>query len=215
MTVYLFFDESGNLDFSNNGTPHYIFGCLTTRDPASLLRPLADYRYELLGEGVEIEAFHATSDRQVVRNRVFDIIAGTAGLDFDCVIIEKRKVNPSLYDEARFYPQFANYLLRYVFRRYTDPNEWIVVITDRLPMKRKREAVEKAFKTYIKQNLGSRPFSIVHHSSAGHSCLQAADYCTWAIYKKWHDRELRPYNVIKPMIRSEFDILQSGTDRYY
>ncbi len=215
MTVHLFFDESGNLDFSPNGTKYYIFGALTTREPSALTRPLSELKYELLSQGIEIEAFHATEDRQAVRDRVFEIIARIGGFEFDSVIIEKRKAHPNLHDEVRFYPQFANYLLRYVFNRYRDPTERIVIVTDRLPMARKRQAVEKAFRTYIRQNLGERPFTILHHSAAGHSCLQAADYCTWALYKKWHSNELRPYGRVRPFIRSEFDILQRGSEYFY
>ncbi len=179
------------------------------------LRPLSDLRYQLIAEGMEIERFHASEDRQQVRDQVFDIIARVGGFEFDCVVIEKRKVNPVLHDDLRFYPQFANYLLQYVFRRYTDPDERVVVITDTLPVKRKKRAVEKAFKSYIRQNLGRRPFTILHHNSASHACLQAADYCNWAIYKKWRDGELRPYRVIRSFVRSEFDILQMGTEYFY
>lgn len=55
MAVYLFFDESGNLDFSKKGTKFFAFGCLTTRNPASLLHPLAALRYQLLEQGVDLE----------------------------------------------------------------------------------------------------------------------------------------------------------------
>lgn len=215
MTVFLFFDESGNFDFSPTGTPYLVFGALTTRDPANLLRPLSDLRYRLIASGVEIESFHATEDKQVVRDQVYQIIKTVGGFEFDAVVIEKRKVNPVLYDAARFYPQFANYLLRYIFARYPDPNERIVVITDRIPLRKKKGAIEKAFKGYIRQNLGRRPFTILHHPASSHACLQAADYCTWAIYRKWKDGELRPYNEIRSFVRSDFDILARGTEYFY
>ena len=112
MTVFLFFDESGNLDFSPSGTKYYLFGALTTRKPGTLLRALSDLRYELISEGTEIEAFHASEDRQAVRDRVFEVLETQGGFAFDCVVIEKRKVNPVLYHPVRFYPQFADYLLK-------------------------------------------------------------------------------------------------------
>lgn len=215
MAVFLFFDESGNLDFSPTGTRYYIFGTLSTHDPAPLSHPLSNLHYQLIANGIEIERFHATEDRQKIRDYVFPILSQVGGFEFDCVIIEKRKVNPVLYDPSRFYPKFANYLLQYVFRRYHEPDERIVVITDTLPVKKKRKAVERAFMTYIRRNLGQRPFTVLHHSSASHACLQAADYCNWAIHKKWKDNELRPYNKIRKFIRSEFDILKSGDEYFY
>ena len=215
MSVYLFFDESGNLDFSPNGTKYYLFGTLATRDPVALTHPLSELRYLLLDDGLELEYFHATEDRQVVRNRVFEVIKTVGGFEFDSVIIEKRKAHPTLHDEVRFYPQFANYLLRHVFSRFNDPSERIIIVTDTLPIKRKREAVEKAFKTFIKQNLAERPFSILHHRASGHPCLQAADYCMWAIYKKWTTGDLRSYETIRPFVKSEFDIFKNGQEFFY
>lgn len=215
MTVFLFFDESGNLDFSTNGTKYYQFGALTTREPASLLRPLSDLRYHLIAEGTEIESFHASEDRQAVRDRVFEVLQVQGDFEFDCVIIEKQKVNPVLYDPVRFYPQFASYLLKYIFGRYNDEGERIVVITDRIPVSKKRRAVEKTFKSYIRGHLANRPFTVLHHASASHVCLQAADYCNWAVYKKWKDEERRPYDLIRKFVRSEFDILSHGGEYFY
>ena len=215
MTVFLFFDESGNFDFSSGGTRYVVFGALTTRNPAPLLRPLSDLRYDLLATGIELEAFHATEDKQAVRNRVFDIIKGVDGVELDSVIVEKAKVDPALYEVAKFYPEFAHPLLKGIFARYPDPGERIIIITDRLPLKRTKNAVEKAFKTFIRQNFGNRLFTVLHHPSSSHACLQAADYCTWAIYRKWRDNELRPYDEIKHLIKAELDVLQAQTQRYY
>lgn len=215
MAVYLFFDESGDLNFSPNGSPYYFFGALTTRKPESLSNPLNRLQYELLAQGVEIERFHASEDRQAVRDQVFGVIQSVGGFEFDVVVIEKRKTHPSLHDEARFYPKFANYLLKYVFARYADPDEPLVVVTDTLPVKRTKRAVEKAFKAYIARHLGERLYTLVHHGSASHACLQVADYCTWAVQKKWQRGDVRSYALIQPFLKSEFDIFWSGAEYFY
>jgi hypothetical protein len=212
MALYLFLDESGNLDFTDNGTRHYCFGTLATRDPSVLDLALTRLRYEMIEEGLELECFHATEDRQAVRDRVFQVLTELGGFEFDAVIVEKRKADPSLQDELRFYPHFANELLRHVFQRYPDPDEKIIVITDRLPIKRDRKAVEKAFKTYIRQHLGDRPFSILHHQSSAHPGLQASDYCMWAVARRWRNGDERSYRLIQPFIRSEVEIF-SGEER--
>lgn len=71
------------------------------------------------------------------------------------------------------------------------------------------------FKSYIRANLGTRAFTLVHHASASHTCLQAADYCNWAVYKKRTDNEIRLYSTIRRFVRSEFDILRRGTEYFY
>jgi hypothetical protein len=215
VAVFLFFDESGDLNFSPKGTPYFYFGVLTTRNPAALAQPLSVLRYELLADGVEIKYFHAAEDRQQVRDRVFEIISQVGGFEFDCIVVEKAKANPALHDVARFYPQFAGYLLRYIFRRYPDPQERIVVITDRIPIEAKRKAIEKAFKTFISKNLGERPYTLVHDASPGHSCLQAADYCTWAVHRKWRNGDRRSYDIVQRFVISELEIFRNGKERYY
>lgn len=214
MALYLFFDESGNLDFSGKGTKFFAFGCLTTKDPASLLHPLAALRYELLEKGVDLEFFHAAEDRQSVRNMVFAILAEVGGFEFDAVLIEKSKTPPALHDPPQFYPRFARDLLSRVFQRFQS-HEPIILVTDRLPIKRKREAVEKALRSFLRNDLGSRPFTIVHHSSAAHLCLQAADYCMWAIYRKWSLDDDRSYNLIRSFVKTEVDILRGSEEHFY
>ena len=215
MALYLFFDESGDLNFTPAGSRYYFFGALTTQAPELLTNPLSRLQYELLADGLEIERFHASEDRQPVRDRVFDVIRNVGGFEFDAVVIDKRKANPVLHDEARFYPQFANYLLKYVFDRHPNPNERVVVVTDTIPVKRTKRAVEKAFKSYIAQNLGPRSYTLVHHSSTAHACLQVADYCTWAVHKKWQHGDTRSYDLIRSFVRSEFDIFQRGNEYFY
>jgi len=95
VAVYLFFDESGDLNFTLSGSRYYFFGALTTRTPELLTNPLSKLQYELLAEGVEVERFHASEDRQVVRDRVFAIIREIGGFEFDAVVIDKRKVEIS------------------------------------------------------------------------------------------------------------------------
>jgi hypothetical protein len=70
-------------------------------------------------------------------------------------------------------------------------------------VKRQQNAVEKAFKTSIRQTLGGRPFSILHHDSSAHAALQAVDYCVWAVQRKLRNGDDRSYRLIAKWIRSE------------
>lgn len=177
---------------------------------------LTTLRYEMLGEGQAVEYFHASEDRQAVRNRVFAAICEVGGFRFDAVCVEKRKaIAPLYHDPAKFYPKFAGYLLRHVFERLPGGTERVVLVTDRLPMKSKRGAVEGSFKRLMKENFGDRPFSVLHNGSAAHACLQAIDYLTWAVYRKWNSQDMRSYEVIAQLVASEFDIFRTGTTYYY
>ena len=204
MATYFFFDESGNLDFSLNGSRYYFFGVVTTRDPAPLSVALTGLRYELLSEGLELEYFHAAEDNQAVRSRVFASIAAAGGFEVDVLVVDKRCVHPELHEPWEFYACLAHTLLDAVLRRHADGEERLVIVTDRLPIHRHRKTAEKTFKATLRGALGERPFSIVHHASAAHELLQVVDYCTWAVQRTWHRGDTRSYELIRPMIRSEY-----------
>ena len=188
MATYLFLDEGGNLDFSPRGTPWFVLTCVTTRRPFLLHGRLDSYKHDCLEYGLDTEFFHCSEDNAHVRRQVFALIEKHLGdIAIDSLIVEKRKTGPALRDEKRFYPEMLGYLLRYVVgREIRNSNHEIIVITDTLPLNRKRRAVEKAVRVTLKSMLPEQcRFRVLHHASKSHFGLQAADYCNWAILRKW------------------------------
>lgn len=155
---------------------------------------------------------------QMVRDRVFDIIQrNLTGMRVDALIVEKRKTGPALRQEARFYPKMLGYLLRYVLEHHSlEKYAEVIVFTDRIPIKGKRNAVEKAVKVTLANMLPvTARYRFLHHDSKSNFQLQIADYCNWAIYRKWSRNDLRSYDLIKAAVKSEFDIFRAGTTVYY
>jgi len=73
-SLYIFLDEGGNLDFSPNGTKFFTVSTITKCRPFALDADLLALKYDLLEEGLDLDCFHASEDRQLVRNRVFSLI---------------------------------------------------------------------------------------------------------------------------------------------
>ncbi len=209
MAVFLFVDESGNLDFSPNGSHYFCFGVLTMRDPGPLTAALTRLQYSLLAEGLELECFHAAEDRQAVRDRVFAALAEVGGFELDLLIADKRKLHPVLRDPFEFYWHHGYAIVEAALTRIRHGDEQVVVVTDTLPIQRERKALEKAFRTAIRRLLGDRQFSVVHHASAAHAGLQAVDYCTWALQRKLRG-DSRSYERIRQWIRSEWEACGVG-----
>lgn len=115
-SLFIFLDESGNFDFSPKGTRHFVLTALSTTDPEEMAPALYRLKHELVLAGQDIEYFHATEDQQVVRDRVFEILAG-GKYELEAIIVEKAKTHPSLHDEARFYPSRSSGTGRYVTTR--------------------------------------------------------------------------------------------------
>jgi hypothetical protein len=210
VAVYLFFDESGNLDFTENGSRHFCFGALTLRDPGPLTAALTRLRYSFLEEGLELHCFHAAEDRQVVRDAVFAALRDVGGFDFDVLVVDKRLTPAELRDPFEFYAWLGYVLVDSVLTRFHDDAEPIVIITDSLPLQRNRKALAKAFRTAIRESLRGRTFTILHHTSAAHAGLQAVDYCTWAMQRKLKG-DGRSYERIQGWIRAEWEAFKQRT----
>ena len=216
--LYVFLDEAGDFNFSLTGTKFFTFTTITKTRPFPWDTPLISLKYDLIEVGLDIEYFHAAEDRQAVRDKVFTIIGNNLGnLRIDSLVIEKRKTGPALQVLEKFYPRMIGYLLRYVLdpKNLKDFSE-VIVITDSIPVSRKREAVEKAVKQTLSKMLPTgTKYRVLHHASKSCVGLQIADYCNWAIFRKLERQDLRSYELIRSGIRSEFDIFRPGMKYYY
>lgn len=227
--LYIFIDESGNFDFSTSGTKYFCLTSISTFSPLKGRGKMLDYRYKLLCDGVDEEYFHATEDKQLVRDGFFDLICKSDDYFVDSVIAQKNKANPSLYKEtyvkgsklitnitgAEFYRIVCQTLLQYIFRKFERSDvRQIIVILDALFTNSKKQIILKSLKSYLKKNFKKQFYIYFHHSKADINC-QIADYCGWAIYVKNERKEVRPFTQIKQKVRSEFSIFERGQTEYY
>jgi hypothetical protein len=216
--LYIFLDEAGNLDFSANGTKYFLLGALTKERPFNAYKELTELKYDLVELGTELEYFHASENAQPVRNRVFEVIRrNLGGVRIDALVVEKRKTGPAMQIEETFYPRMLGYLLKYILNQHDlRLFKEVIVFTDAIPIRRKRGTIEKIIKMTLASQLPpSACYRLIHHESKSNLDLQIADYCTWAIYRKWNSGDARSYQHIQPAVMSEFDIFRSGTTLYY
>ena len=222
-TLYLFIDESGNFDFSPNGTKFFVLTVMSATAPFEIGSPLLKLRYDLLpnyacGPRMEDHGyFHASEDIQEVRNNVFSLLSQlNHPLRVDSVIAQKNKTNPALHKQPlEFYKIIAEALLKYAFNRAIwHDYDHVVVVFSSLFDKKKRGILKQAFKSLIKQH-AKVSFALYFHDSKFDICNQAADYFGWAIYRKWDLNDTRSYTVVQHLIKSEFDIFEKGGKEFY
>jgi len=189
--------------------------------PFGLHTELDTYKYDLIEfrklPRIDIEYFHAAEDNRYVRGRVMEMLAQRLpNSSVDAVVVEKPKTGPALREPEKFYPKMLGYLLGYAMKRFPRVIGEIVIITDTIPVNRKRRAVEKALKLTLAEMLPRGvPYRIMHHSSKAHYGLQVADYLNWSIYRKWEHSDTEQYDRIAHLIRSEFEIFRTGQRMYY
>ncbi len=218
-TLYLFIDEGGNFDFSPIGSNYFILTCLVEERPFPSYDKLRTLRYDLLEGGMNIEYFHASEDRQAVRDQVFSIIqANLEHIDICSMIVQKNKLNPALREESKFYTTVFSMLMKWVIEKHVHGKgyERVILFTDLMPVAKKRKAMEKGVKSELTSILHEGvEYRIYHHQSKSNLNLQVVDYCNWAIYRKWSRGDTRSYNLIKGGIDAEWDVFKDGSTEYY
>jgi hypothetical protein len=220
-TLHLHFDEAGNWDFVPKGTKHYVLAMAYTYDPLPLAQKLTALRFSMNKiDGHKLQAFHACDDSWPIKIQAYQCIAGEANWRFAAVVLEKAKVNPSLRPPERFYPRFAGTLLRFVLRQQYRPNRTqVLVYADSLPLnsRAKREGVLKAMKVTCAAEL---PPKTAHHTFShaeeSNAWIQVADYCCWAVYRKWEHGKDDAYKLIQPHLQApELVITAKSSLLYY
>lgn len=228
-TTYIFVDESGEMDFSQKGSKHYMFHFLVKNRPFNLHEYISNYRYQLLernldplnGKRFDIEYFHAHKDNKYIKNELFNIIAT---FDKDKVkvysyILEKSKVHPEKRQERdAFYIDNLTYSIGKLLDKLAiDKN--FVIITDNLPIMQNKQKQIKALKIgikeYLKQKKLTLRYDIFHHCSASSVNLQVVDYIGWAVHRKYEMEDTSYYDKIKEYIIDEDIVTKDRENKYY
>ena len=206
---YIFLDEAGNFDFSDKGTRYFTLASVSARRPFDWVSPLDEFKHDCIERGIGIEYFHCYNDSRRVRSSVFDLIeSSSADLNVDYLVVDKSKVSPFLRDQSRFYPEMLGLLLSLVIPVEAESGETdeIIVITDTIPVNRRRRAVEKTVQTTLVRMLPPRTrYRLLHHQSRSHYGLQVADYCCWAVFRKWESKDGFWLDGIMSALRNEFE----------
>lgn len=232
-TLYIFLDETGDFNFGPQGSRYFMLSAMCTFLPEKGSAELVDLLYTIADEGRGQECFHATEDKQPIRDLVFKRIGDLKdNFKIYSMIAEKSKANPSLYKHTyvkngksitkndpfpfEFYQRVCRALLRYIFRlpKYYKKAERVVVIVSHLFTKAKNEAIDGALRQDL-VDFAQIPYQIYfHQNKSDHNC-QITDYCAWAIGTKWERNENRSYELIRTRIDLEFDMFRYGTMEYY
>jgi hypothetical protein len=212
---YVFADEAGNFDFSNGrDASRYFVLCTVMAEHCAAGDALLALRRELGWRGIHLDrVFHATEDSQAIRAEVFALL-GAHDFWIDATILEKRKAQPHLRDEASLY-KMAWYLHFKYLAKQMRSSDRLFVAASSLGTKRARGALHAAIDDVVHRLSPCSSHRVAFWPAESDPCLQVADYCTWAIQRKWERGDDRSYVLIVPKVRSEFDVWRRGRITYY
>lgn len=226
--LFMFIDEGGNFDFSPSGSSFYSLTSLVTHNPSILIDELNDKRFSILSKlelgglgDIYLEEklsrkYHASEDKQVVRDEVFKIIqkAERNLIRAISVVAQKNKTNPSIRDEVSFYGKLVMPLLKFALKGYRFSH--LVIFLDNSPINKRKSALLKNIKKTLSNEFPNNTYSVYCVPSESNYMLQVADYINWAIFRKWESKDERSYVLIKSYLeKEELDIFARGDTTYY
>jgi hypothetical protein len=197
MSVEVWGDEAGNDDFAATGSKFFIVATIVTSD-AALANDLLALRRVLTLEGHPLhDGFHATEDRQAVRDQVFALLAQKA-IRFDATIYTKSKVYDRVKKNTDYFYKWAWFNhMKYILPRVVPKDATPFIGMATLGTHKRRTLLAESMRDVVTQCLPGRRISPAYWSSASHPCLQAADYYTWAVGRLYEGGDQRAYDSVK------------------
>lgn len=214
---HIFADESGNFDFRRApGATRYFILTTVTSDCFGAGDELLKLRRVLAWEGLGLNSeFHATEDTLQVRERVFEVIAG-ADLRVDATILEKSKTDPMLRASDEEFYRHAWYLhLRDLAPRVVTTEDELLVVGASLGTRKKRNAMYVAVADVVRRVSPTLRARVAYWAASSDPCLQIADYCCWAVRRKWESGDSRAYDRIRDKIHLEVDVFAERPETWY
>jgi hypothetical protein len=215
--VFVFADEAGDFAFKRTASAsrYFILGTVTMTDCA-VGTELLNLRRDLALRGrFVLQEFHASHDKQRVRDLVFNVLQKSP-IRIDATILDKTKTQDHLRsNHLRFYKEAWFLHFKYVAQQVAGASDDLLVAASSLQIKRKKAAIHDAVLDVVQQVSPTVYFQTAFWSTVSDPCLQIADYATWAIQRKYESNDLRSYNLILSKVASEFEPFKLGAKTFY
>lgn len=148
---------------------------------------------------------HAYHSDAMTKKRILRSMAELDDLNILCIVLNKKKVYIDLRKQKNYLYNYAvNILLdRLHNKKVVKNNDKISIYIDQ---RETNKFLKKNFEDYLRDNLmkrGNNNFEIRIRPSHAEKCLQAVDFISWAIFRKYEKGDYEFYELIKRKIIEE------------
>ena len=202
---YIFLDESGDLGFSERSSRWFILTIVLTNNHRKIEKCVKKVHKGLKKKYKKIKELHAYHADSATRKRILRLLAEVDDLQVYSIILNKKKVYTDLQNQKNFlYNYTANILLdRLHNKNIIEQDDRILIYIDQ---RETNKFLKKNFEDYLRNNLGkwqNNGFDIKIKPSHTEKCLQAVDFISWAIFRKYESGDYEYYEIIKNKIIGE------------
>ncbi len=205
-TVYLFGDEAGNFDFSERpGASRYFMLATVKMHDWQAGNRLQALRRRLAWQGVHLGAvLHASEDPQAIRDEVFGVLA-RCELRIDATIVAKRDVPAALHDAHALYRYAWHEHLARIAGELAHAGDRLLAVASDLGTRKRRGAFHLAVDDAVRSTARCT-HRVAFWPNMSEPCLVVADYCTWAIQRRWERNDARSHALLASKIHSETQV---------
>jgi hypothetical protein len=207
-TLFVFIDESGNFDFKETGTDHLVMSAIFTRKPVRSANYLLKLRYKKLSRGFNIPNFHASEDRQLVRDAVFKALKRSREIGAISLWLDKRKFATKQMNPLDFYKFFGSHFASELANLALSLRiKNLVIVFDKVLSFRDERLVRNELKPLF-ADVGLESHLYFHNVNRDFNA-QIADYVAWANYVHLERAESRPIKSLNKKLTKAIEISTS------
>ncbi len=206
--AYIFLDESGDLGFNfrkKKTSKFFIITCLFTRNKRAVEKIVKKTHSELKKKYKrKFGILHCVKEKPITRQRLLRRLN-----EKDCIVmtiyLNKKKVYTKLKDEKQvLYNYVTNILLDRIYSKK------VILVKDKVELIASRRETNKFlnenFKNYLNRQVENRHKTDIKISikiPSEEKTLQAVDFASWAVFRKYEYGDDSYYNIIKNKIVEE------------
>ncbi len=217
--LMVFADEAGDFEFvrKDNVSRYFILATVAMKS-TEVCSDLIELRRELAWRKLPLgEYFHCCTDKQSVRDEVFKQICKHE-FTIQATIMEKSKAYDNVKaTRAKFYKYGWFYHFNHGLPPILAKAPELIVVAASIGNNKERAAFRSSVHDVFRQTTPKTKCCADFCPSAADPGLQIADYCAWAIQRKWESssKDMRSYKLIADRITYEFDLWSHGNKHHY
>jgi hypothetical protein len=201
----IFFDESGDLGFSDGSSKWFTVAIVLTLKHRKVEKCIKKVHKGLRKKYKKVSVLHAYNEQPITRKRILQGLNELDDIQILSVILNKEKVHTGLREQKQIlYNYVTNILLDRLNNSNVLNNQRSIEIC--FHQRETNKVLNVNFLNYLNngtQNWQQENVQIKIKKSHDEKCLQAVDFVSWAIFRKYEQNDYDYYNIIKEKIISE------------
>ena len=198
-------DESGDMGFGKKSSKWFLFTLAIVNEEKELFRVVKKVWKTVQKKNKHVGELHASHEKDITRRRMLQMLSELNNLKIVTIVLNKEKVHIDLQEQKNYlYNYTANVILdRLINKNFLEKTDHISLVVDRKDTKKNLRDNFISYITKAMHKRGHSKFNMSLNASHEDKSLQAVDFISWAIFRKYERGDFEFYEIIKSKIVDE------------